>query len=70
LAECDWADGDVVWSVSAGDLLTAAYNLPCFFTKWHKGRFFWGGKHYILFSPPSPKEAKKTKSHGFKPSDL
>ena len=29
-----------------GDLLKAAYNLPCFITKCCKGRLFLGAKHY------------------------
>lgn len=39
-----------------GDLLKAAYNLPCFFTKWDKGRLFLGGKHYDLNSRKDAKE--------------
>jgi hypothetical protein len=42
-----------------GDLLKAAYNLPCFFTKWDKGRLFLGGKHYDLNSRKDAKTQRR-----------
>lgn len=42
-----------------GDLLKAAYNLPCFFTKWDKGRLFLGAKHYGIYFTQSREDAKE-----------